>query len=359
MTPVQVALTSVNRSGAVPPPELSCLPEDCTLETLVEMARTAATAEAELIAPYVSTSREPPEAVSQRCTVGEHDAVVVHRCHTPQCPRAVCPDHWVGVLGRNPQLPANLWTCAECAECEADGNDSLDAGDSSEDEADALPASRAHRAPAAKRAPISCDNFLNLDEHIANVASTQRRLLDDMYSALDLAPDETPYQRYLRISHKRMKTRFPHLLWCPLAPLEPAARRTVMPNTNTPIRTLLFVFNPKLKESRDRMKRVTGSKAKQKPVTITGCCQQVWNGRAPLIECEACRAWHHFACEGLSEADEDIQFYCKKCQRERLARPPTPPHPSKRVRLNPQTEAREPATTTRTRTVKPPVKTNL
>lgn len=162
-------------------------------------------------------------------------------------------------------------------------------------------------------------------------------------------------------SDVRLKSRFPNLLWSPLSPVQPEGRRNVMPGTNTPIQTFLFMYNPKLKESRDRMKRVTANKEKEQ--TTTGCCGKVWNGIDALIECDGCSAWHHFKCEGLPLSAKKSQFYCMRCVGSQPVkrRPPGKEQPAKRLRITPTTPPAQQTGTTRnrTRTVKAPVKTNL
>lgn len=194
-----LSLLLVNRSGVVPPPELSCLPPDCTLSHLVDMAREAAAAEAVQIAPYVSLICSPaggPGGIAQTCTVeGGHEAAVTRQCSTPQCLHAVCLEHWIQ-LGQDPQLfqlPATQWSCEDC---QADIDEGIHADDSSEEECAELdpPPVVRQRGPAANRPPISCHDFLNLDQHIANVTATQRRLLDNFYSGLQLGLGDTAAQ---------------------------------------------------------------------------------------------------------------------------------------------------------------------
>lgn len=162
------------------------------------MARKAAATEAVLIAPYINVIK--PARAASRCTVvGDHEAAVVRHCSTPQCLQVVCVDHWVGLLDQDPELfAAAQWSCTDCeADSEADSDACFAVADcesEGEEEAEESDTTR-RRTSAASRAPISCDNFLDLDQHFANVTSTQQRLLERIFSDLELAPGEGPTQR--------------------------------------------------------------------------------------------------------------------------------------------------------------------
>jgi hypothetical protein len=160
------------------------------------MARKAAATEATQIAPYVTALCRPTRATTiRKCTVAaEHEADALLSCSTPHCLHAVCLDHWINVLGRDPQLfaqPATHWSCEDCE----DDSQAVDGDDSSDGEGEPDLAQPGQRAPPAKRAPISCQNFLNLDQYIADVTATQQRLLESISVGLELAPGETAAQQ--------------------------------------------------------------------------------------------------------------------------------------------------------------------